>query len=110
MYGNDSGCNGNACHSAEIPYVFADNLRQFGIQFTQQEQDLAIEMIKYWANFAKSGNPNDGQHVKVEWNTFGFNQQVLMIDTDNTTISTYFDDYNCNFWDSLGWSWFDGTD
>ena len=110
IYGNSSGCNGNACHSAEIPYVFDDDLTEFGIEFTKAEKDLAIEMIKYWTNFAKSGNPNNGQHVQVEWNMFGENEQVLMINTEETTISTHFDDYNCNFWDSLGWPWFDGTD
>ena len=110
IYGKDSGCSHNACHSSEIPYVFDDDLSGFGIEFTEQEKKLSIDIIKYWTNFAKTGNPNNGESVNVYWNDFGETEQVLMIDIENKTIiSTHFDDYNCNFWDSLGWSWFQGT-
>jgi len=47
-----------ASHASEIPYVF-DNLGSGrGSAPTPQDQQVARMMNTYWANFAKSGDPN----------------------------------------------------
>ncbi len=47
-----------AAHASEIPYVF-DNLRgRNGAAVVAQDQEVARMMNTYWANFAKTGNPN----------------------------------------------------
>ena len=47
-----------AAHASEIPYVF-DNLRSpTGAAAAPKDQEVAKLMNAYWANFAKSGNPN----------------------------------------------------
>jgi len=51
-----------APHSSEIPYVF-DTLRDsswgnFGKGLTANDLKIAAQMNSYWANFAKTGDPN----------------------------------------------------
>lgn len=48
-----------AAHASEIPYVF-DNLRTppNGAAIDPKDQAVAKMMNTYWANFAKTGNPN----------------------------------------------------
>lgn len=47
-----------AGHASEIPYVF-DNLRGWnGAAVLPEDQKVASLMNTYWANFAKTGNPN----------------------------------------------------
>ena len=66
-----------AYHSAEIPFVFGDLLDQFG--YTENDKILSETMMKYWTNFAKSGNPNGTnlpewkQHQKYNWMEFSAN-------------------------------------
>ncbi len=47
-----------AAHGSEIPYVF-DNLRgRTGATVAPKDQEVAKMMNTYWANFAKTGDPN----------------------------------------------------
>lgn len=51
-----------APHSSEIPYAF-DTIRQsmwanFGKDITPQDLEMAKTMNAYWANFARTGDPN----------------------------------------------------
>jgi para-nitrobenzyl esterase len=46
-----------ASHYAELWYVF-DHLDQYSWAWTSADRTLAAEISTYWANFAKSGNPN----------------------------------------------------
>ena len=46
-----------ATHGMEMPYVF-DHLGQQEVPWTAQDRELAAVLPEYWANFAKSGNPN----------------------------------------------------
>jgi len=47
-----------AAHGSEIPYVF-DNLRaRNGATVAPKDQEVAKRMNTYWANFAKTGDPN----------------------------------------------------
>ena len=45
-----------ACHAIEIPYVFKTLGKPKG--FDAKDEALAQAMCSYWANFAKTGNPN----------------------------------------------------
>ncbi|MGA8182561.1 MAG: carboxylesterase family protein, partial [Terriglobia bacterium] len=51
-----------APHSSEVPYVF-DTIRKsvwsdFGRGITSEDLRVASQANEYWANFAKTGNPN----------------------------------------------------
>lgn len=47
-----------AFHSAEIEYVFGQLDSKAGIAWRADDRRLSEEMQKYWANFARSGDPN----------------------------------------------------
>ena len=47
-------------HTGEIPYVFG-NASIFGALGTWDKYKLSKRMMRYWTNFARTGNPNDGR-------------------------------------------------
>ncbi len=47
-----------AFHSAEIEYVFGQLDSKAGVAWKPEHRELSEEMQKYWANFARSGDPN----------------------------------------------------
>ena len=49
--------DGEAYHSAELWYVFG-TLNRCWRHFDGRHYDLSYDIIKYWTNFAKTGNPN----------------------------------------------------
>nr|XP_005290004.2 cocaine esterase-like [Chrysemys picta bellii] len=42
---------------------------------TEEEKHLSMTIMKYWANFARNGNPN-GKGL-VEWPVYDMNEQYL---------------------------------
>ena len=53
----DKWLNG-APHASELPFVFATVRAQYGDKATPQDEAVGQAMNTYWANFAKTGNPN----------------------------------------------------
>jgi para-nitrobenzyl esterase len=47
-----------AFHSAEIEYVFGQLDSKARVKWRPQDRRLSAQMQKYWANFARSGDPN----------------------------------------------------
>ena len=47
-----------AAHGSELAYVFGHLKQNPAAEVTDEEQALSDVMIKYWTNFAKSGDPN----------------------------------------------------
>ncbi len=47
-----------AAHASEIPYVFGNPRGPNGSPAAPKDQEVATRMNTYWANFAKTGNPN----------------------------------------------------
>jgi para-nitrobenzyl esterase len=47
-----------AFHSAEIEYVFGQLDSKAGVAWRADDRQLSEAMQKYWANFARSGDPN----------------------------------------------------
>jgi para-nitrobenzyl esterase len=47
-----------AYHSAEIEYVFGQLDSKAGVAWRTDDRQLSEAMQKYWANFARSGDPN----------------------------------------------------
>ena len=48
----------HAGHAVELPFVFS-TLSLGNFTPTALETELAVNMTRYWTNFAKNGNPND---------------------------------------------------
>ena len=47
-----------AYHSAEIEYVFGQLDSKAGVPWRSEDRALSNQMMKYWSNFAKNGDPN----------------------------------------------------
>jgi para-nitrobenzyl esterase len=55
---NPKGPQLGAFHSAEIEYVFGQLDSKAGVPWRPEDRHLSETMQKYWANFARSGDPN----------------------------------------------------
>ncbi|XP_078495956.1 crystal protein-like [Ciona intestinalis] len=105
---NYTKCYDLVCHSAELPYLFdVDKLTD--LSFTDEEQVLANNMIKYWSNFAKSGNPNqmsrDFLNTTTEyWPTLFETEghySSLQISASQLSVLTDYVSNQCDFFDEL---------
>ena len=77
-----------AGHDSEIAFVFNKlNARWGATEATPEEQKLAQIINSYWANFAKTGNPNgEGLASWPQYNTKS--EEILLIGTDGLPIVT----------------------
>ncbi|NXW29211.1 EST5A Carboxylesterase, partial [Phaetusa simplex] len=70
-----------ADHGDEVAFVFGGPYLAGDIQlrseFTVEEKNLSRTLMKYWANFARNGNPN-GEGL-VEWPSYNLNEEYLQI-------------------------------
>jgi para-nitrobenzyl esterase len=112
---NGSGFTTASQHAAELQYIF-----NFGSAFTPAQAALATQMKTYWANFVKTGNPNDrGNAILVSlkaaraalpfwkhFNTQDFQIQSLtppglVTPQGPHTITTFSTDHFCATWEPL---------
>lgn len=93
--------NQGAGHSYELQYLF--NLRDLE---TAEHRELQTNMSRYWTNFARTGNPNDGDPVVATWPAFTGPAKVLGLDVASAggirELATFETDHKCNTaWTSL---------
>lgn len=93
--------NQGAGHSYELQYLF--NFRDLE---TSEHRDLQTAMSRYWSNFARTGNPNQGNAVAVAWPAFTEPTKVLGLDIASAggikELNTFETDHKCNtVWTSL---------
>lgn len=75
-----------AAHADEINYVFGHlDLRQPD-QFTDADRKLSGQMVKYWTNFAKTGNPN-GTGLP-QWPIYKEGKSTVLFLNENPTVKT----------------------
>ncbi|XP_029336733.1 acylcarnitine hydrolase-like isoform X2 [Mus caroli] len=67
-----------ADHADEIPFVFGSSFWGMKLDFTEEEKLLSRRMIKYWANFARHGNPNS--EGLPYWPVMDHDEQYLQLD------------------------------
>ena len=86
-------------HAAELNFLFP-NL--FGAPLTPAQQALSTAMVRYWTNFARTGDPN-GRDVPA-WHRFRSSDDVLALGLGPNGIrpSDPAKASNCDFWASLG--------
>jgi para-nitrobenzyl esterase len=75
-----------AGHGSEVAYVFNNlDARRGDAEPTIEEQKLAQVMNTYWANFAKTGDPNGAGVPK--WPVYDVqNEKILEIESDGETV------------------------
>ncbi|XP_062609504.1 neuroligin-3-like [Saccostrea cucullata] len=86
-----------ANHASELPFVFG--LKTFyppNVQISPEEQGLADQMMKYWTNFAKYGNP-DVNSTGI-WKPYTVNSRnYIRLDLNITMASSLYKD-RVHFW------------
>eukprot|EP01133_Synstelium_polycarpum_P003717 gene3717-4285_t len=98
-------CQDMVCHGLELPYVFDTVTSTNQFTFTPQELQLSLDLMQYWTNFAKTGNPNTGSapSPSLEWPAFDkSSDQSLIFQTPSFTTVGLRKSY-CDFWDTRGY-------
>ncbi|KAL8617718.1 hypothetical protein ACOMHN_053551 [Nucella lapillus] len=91
-------CEGRVCHGSELVYLFHSEWSG-NFTFTPDEEILSAQIMDFWTNFAKSGDPNNpGEAVpmtnplppKLEWPTYGRegNWPVFKFQTPRSVVAT----------------------
>jgi len=85
-----------AYHGSELQYLF--KMTQLPGPQTPTQRTLSDEMIQYWINFVKAGNPN-GPGL-VQWPRYdAATRQILSLRPGGSTLINNFDaDHHCAFW------------
>ncbi|MGH2509473.1 MAG: carboxylesterase family protein, partial [Ktedonobacteraceae bacterium] len=85
-----------ATHTDEIQYLFqVDGLAS---RLNANQTQLSLQMISYWAQFAKNGNPNSGQTVNwADYSALADNFQSFVPPTPRVEFG-FSDEHNCGFW------------
>ncbi|KAJ8961186.1 hypothetical protein NQ318_008869 [Aromia moschata] len=88
-------------HADEINYVFGEPLNPTK-SYTAQEVDLSKRIMRYWANFAKTGNPNlspNGVRTPAFWPLHtAFGREYLTLDVNSTATGRGPRIKQCAFW------------
>jgi para-nitrobenzyl esterase len=88
-----------AYHGSELQYLF----RVGGQADTKSpaQQQLALRMIRYWADFARTGNPN-GRELTFWPRDVSNTNRVLSLKPGGDTVIREFDaNHHCEFWWSV---------
>jgi para-nitrobenzyl esterase len=73
----------NAFHSDDIEYIFGTLATRPGAVWRPEDWKLSDQMMDYWTNFAKKGDPN-GPGLP-EWPKYGAGDPVLHLDNPITS-------------------------
>ncbi|XP_065886689.1 crystal protein-like [Dysidea avara] len=99
---NASYCDGHTCHGEEIAFLI-HNAPLAGFHYTKDEEKLSEQIITYWTNFARYGNPN-GANGNLDWPQYtSYTKSVLRFLTPKNKVEDYRSDF-CIFWDQIGYN------
>lgn len=105
-WGKFTECNYHVCHGSDIPYVFQSFRYSSNFTTTPEENIMSDNMINYFANFAKNGDPSVGNSIPVNWPKYdkNTNWQSLRFKTPANELDSVFRDKYCSFWDAIGYN------
>lgn len=89
-------------HGYEIEFVFGLPLEK-RLNYTDEEKNLSRRMMRYWANFARSGNPNHNQDGSIDnrrrWPMFTLAEQKHVgLNLEQLRIHRGLRTQMCAFW------------
>jgi para-nitrobenzyl esterase len=74
-----------APHATEIPFVFDTVEARYGEKAVPSDQSIAEAANTYWANFAKTGNPNGG--ALPQWPAYEADTDLLLDFTEKGPLA-----------------------
>ncbi|XP_067685670.1 cAMP-regulated D2 protein-like [Haliotis asinina] len=84
IWGDGNICNNFTCHGEELPTLFG-TYPLANITLPPDQQELSVDMIKYWTNFAKYGKPYRRRMDLVKWSRYSFwVDRILILNGANT--------------------------
>lgn len=100
------GYDWGAGHATELPYLIPDrgNFANNGSALSEAHKQLSEQMLKYWGNFVKNGNPN-GEGL-VNWAPYTANLGPVMELKEGGKSATVpavaiRSAHHCEFWESI---------
>jgi para-nitrobenzyl esterase len=83
-------------HSAELAYLFDFTLGEGPL--TASQRKLSDQMMRYWATFARTGDPS--YRGAPTWPTYGEQQRVMQLRSgaNSAVIRTFDQAHHCGFW------------
>jgi para-nitrobenzyl esterase len=94
--GLPAGLSLGAFHGSEVQYLF--KMTKLPGPQTPSQRQLSEQMIQYWGNFVKTGNPN-GPGLTAWPHYDSYTHQVLSLRPDGNVVIDNFDtDHHCAFW------------
>jgi len=90
-----------ASHCEETFYHFGQPLKKDSvIKFTRYEKKLSEKMIKYWTNFARTGNPN--LNIEEDWPQYSYeNKDYGLINLRETSKKQNWRKESCDYLKSI---------
>nr|XP_056722773.1 cholinesterase-like [Euleptes europaea] len=91
-------------HGSEVPYVFGTLTLIPGTNETHTEAELALipRVMRYWAEFARSGNPTHSDVGKTKWPLYNpAKQNFFHISTEPPQVMKPSPARHCGFWKAL---------
>jgi len=87
-----------ATHASELSYLFK---LTWGGRLDEGQKELSSDMIRYWAQFARSGDPNS--HGVPSWPQYNASADKFqsMIPSSTMPEFGFATDHKCDFWGSL---------
>jgi acetylcholinesterase/cholinesterase len=101
---NYTFCWNAVCHASELPFVF-HSAQDAGYQYTPPELLLTNQMVTYWANFARSSDPNNPQTStgSITWPPYHLaNSQNIELAIP-LSVQSFWKNSTCDFWDTVGY-------
>jgi para-nitrobenzyl esterase len=95
-------------HSSELPYVWPGDasapITSVAVGFTAAQTKLSQMMMRYWASFARAGDPNTPLQPDWPRYTAAKTQRLGLLSGGETEIITgdaYSKEHHCGFWASM---------
>ncbi|XP_062993319.1 acetylcholinesterase-like [Elgaria multicarinata webbii] len=86
-------------HGYEIEFIFGLPLNDT-LNYTAKEKKLSRRMMRYWANFARTGDPTDPLDKDRKWPPYTLSEQeYVKLNTRPLSTDRSLRAQNCAFWD-----------
>nr|VZI37874.1 unnamed protein product [Spirometra erinaceieuropaei] len=97
-----------AMHGQEVDYVFgmpfSQSFKSNFHDYTKEEAGLSEVVMRYWANFARTGNPTqneDGSRMSPNWPEYDVESGKYMEIGLKRMVKAHYRREKCNFWNLI---------